>query len=172
VTAGGLRGPRDRQRSEVDPLTGFGARAALLRALEHVSADAAPPTLLAVFSLDGFDEYEALFGRLAGRTLIVKLAARLVEALPPDGARFRPRRDEFAALLAPGLEEATATLDAAVAGVRERATSVAVTSAWGAASVPDEVSDPLAALRLADRRLAATAGRRLRERRNREGRDG
>lgn len=118
-----------------------------------------------MFSLDGFEEYEALFGRLAGRTLIVKLAARLSEALAPHGRCFRPRRDEFAALLASPLETAAPVLEAAVAGLRERATSVAVAAAWGAVSLPDEAGDPSSALRIADARLAERPGRKPRERR-------
>ena len=48
--------------------------------------------------LEGFDEYTALFGQLAARTLLVKLASRLAETLAPGGRAFRPRQDEFAAL--------------------------------------------------------------------------
>ena len=118
-----------------------------------------------MFSLDGFDEYEALFGRLASRTLIVKLAARLSEALAPHGACYRPRRDEFAAVIEATAETASPMLEAAVAGLRERATPVAVVSAWGLAALPGEAEDPLSAFALADSRLAAGPARRPRERR-------
>ncbi len=165
VARGDPRGPTDRGAVEVDPLTCLGTRAAALRAIEDVGSGEAPPALLAVFSLDGFDEYEALFGRLAGRTLIVKLAARLSEALSPHGACFRPRRDEFAAVIASSLEHAAPVLDAAVAGLKERATSVAVASAWGAVAVPGEAGDPRSAFRIADARLAESPTRKPRERR-------
>ena len=157
--------PRDRERNEIDPLTCLGTRAAVLRALEHVGSGETPPALLAVFSLDGFEEYEALFGRLAGRTLLVKLAARLSEALSPHGSCFRPRRDEFAALIESTVEVAAPVLDAAVAGLGERASSVAISAAWGAVALPSEAADPRSALRVADARLSANPARRPRERR-------
>jgi len=157
--------PRERGRADIDPLTTLGTRAAVLRALEQVGSGAKPPALLAVVSLDGFEEYEALFGRLAGRTLIVELAASLAGALGPYGSCFRPRRDEFAALLESTLENAAPVLDAAVAGLGARAGSVAIYAAWGAVALPAEAADPGSALRVADGQLATGAFRRPRERR-------
>ena len=77
----------------VDPLTGFGTRHALLLELAEAVEPESVPRLLVVFGLDGFDEYVALFGRLAGRTLLVKLAARLAESLCPgrESASVRAR---------------------------------------------------------------------------------
>jgi len=153
----------------IDPLTGFGTREALLDALEQAVAPDAAPCLLVVFGLDGFDEYAALFGRLAGRTLLVKLAARLRQTLSPHGICFRPRADEFAALVEISIDGASPLLDAAVGALRERATSVAVTAAWGAAMLPDEAHDPLGALTLADERLASNTPRRRRRNRRSNG---
>jgi GGDEF domain-containing protein len=152
----------------VDPLTGFGTRHALLLALtDRFEADG-PPTLLVVFGLDGFDEYTSLFGRLAGRTLLVKLAARLAEALAPAGVCFRPRHDEFSALIETTIDAARPVLDAAVIALRERASfGAAVTAAWGAVLLPDEAGAPGEAIRLADERLASNVPRR--RRRNRRG---
>jgi GGDEF domain-containing protein len=153
----------------VDPLTGFGLRPALLAALAGAVEAGGPPRLLVLFSLDGFEEYVALFGRLAGRTLIVRLAARLAEALAPFGTCYRPRYDEFAALVETPIADAKPVLDAAVAALRERATTVAVTASWGAAMLPEEASDPIAALALADERLASNAPRRRRRNRRAAG---
>jgi GGDEF domain-containing protein len=153
----------------VDPLTGFGTRHALLLALDETVQPGSVPTLLVVFGLDGFEEYTALFGRLAGRTLIVKLAARLSEALAPGGACFRPRHDEFSALIETPIDSAKPVLDAAVAALRERAASGAVTAAWGAVLLPDEADAPAAALRLADARLASNVPRRRRRNRRSSG---
>jgi GGDEF domain-containing protein len=143
----------------VDPLTGFGTRHALLRALGGVVDPGAEQTLLVVFGLDGFDEYVTLFGSLAGRTLLVKLGARLADALGREATCFRPRHDEFAALVPTPIEAVNEVLDTAVAALRERAASVAVSTAWGAAMLPDEASDPVTALKLADERLASNAPR-------------
>lgn len=149
----------------VDPLTGFGTRQALVAGLCEAVEPGAPAKLLVVFGLDGFDDYVALFGRLAGRTLLVKLAARLAEALGSQGVCFRPRYDEFSALIETRIDAATPLLDAAVIALRERATSGAVTAAWGAAMLPEEADDPILALALADRRLASNAPRRRRRNR-------
>jgi GGDEF domain-containing protein len=149
----------------VDSLTGFGTRHALLVALEQTLEPEAGPALLVLFSLEGFDEYRALFGQLAARTLLVKLSTRLADAVAPGGRTFRPRQDEFAALVETQIAGASAVIDAAVAALRERAAPVAVTASWGAAMLPDEASDPVAALRLADERLASNAPRRRRRNR-------
>jgi GGDEF domain-containing protein len=149
----------------VDSLTGFGTRQALIAELEEAVQPESRPELLVVFSLEGFDEYVGLFGSLAGRTLLVKLATRLQEALAPRGRCFRPRYDEFAALIETSIDGAKPLLDAAVAALRERATSVAVTAAWGAALLPTEAGDPIGALRIADERLASNAPRRRRRNR-------
>jgi GGDEF domain-containing protein len=149
----------------VDSLTGFGTRHALLVALAEVLEPAGGPALLVLFSLEGFDEYSALFGQLAARTLLVKLSARLADALAPTGRTFRPRQDEFAALVQTQIAGASGVIDAAVAALRERAAPVAVTASWGAAMLPDEATDPVSALRVADERLASNAPRRRRRNR-------
>jgi GGDEF domain-containing protein len=149
----------------VDSLTGFGTRQALIAELEEAVRAESRPQLLVVFCLDGFDEYVSLFGSLAGRTLLVKLSARLREALAPTGRCFRPRYDEFAALIETSIDAAKPLFDSAVAALRERATSVAVAAAWGAALLPTEAEDPIDALRIADERLASNAPRRRRRNR-------
>jgi hypothetical protein len=73
-----------------DPLTGFGTRAALLTALRAAVTPDSAAALLVVFGLAGYEEYVSLFGRLAGRSLIVKLGARLADALPAGTTCFRP----------------------------------------------------------------------------------
>ncbi len=151
--------------SPVDPLTGFGTRSSLMAALETALEPGSQPILLVVFGLEGFDEYVALFGSLAGRTLLVRLAARLSVALGTTASCYRPRRDELGALVPTSILEAMPILDAAVAALRERGTSVAVTASWGAAMLPEEASEPIDALRLADERLSSHAPRRRRRNR-------
>jgi GGDEF domain-containing protein len=152
----------------VDSLTGLGTRHALIATIED-ALTGEDTALLVLFALDGFDEYTSLFGQLAGRTLLVKLSARLVEALGPDARCFRPRRDEFAAIVPTGIGGATTVLDAAVAALRERAAPVAVAASWGAAMLPEEAADPIAALAIADERLASNAPRRRRRNRRSAG---
>ena len=155
----------------VDPLTGFGTRSALLADLGATVEGDHCPTLLVIFGLDGFDEYVTLFGSLAGRTLLVKLGARLADALGTGATCYRPRQDEFAALVPTTIGAVTEILDRAVAALRERAASVAVSAAWGAAMLPEEADDPVGALKLADERLASNAPRRRRRNRRANPRD-
>ena len=149
----------------VDPLTGLGTRQTLLAELAAAVEGKDGPVLLVVFGLEGVDEYETLFGTLAGRALLVKLAARLADALGAASRCYRPRQDEFAALVPTPIAGVTEVLDRAAAALRERTASVAVSAAWGAAMLPDEADDPIAALTVADTRLASNAPRR--KRRNR-----
>jgi len=60
---------------------------------------------------------------------------------------------------------ATPVLDAAVAGLGERANSVAISSAWGLVSLPGEAADARSAFRVADERLSESPARKPRERR-------
>jgi GGDEF domain-containing protein len=149
----------------VDPLTGFGTRNALLADLEAAVEGQHGPSLLVVFGLEGFDEYVTLFGSLAGRALLVKLGARLADALGSGSSCYRPRQDEFAVLVPTPIEAVAGVLDRALAALRERAASVAVSAAWGAAMLPEEADDAVGALKLADTRLASNAPRRRRRNR-------
>ena len=149
----------------VDPLTGLGTRRALLDELDGAVREGSASTLLVIFSLDGYDDYLTLFGSLAGQSLVAKLAARLAGALGPDAHCYRPRQDEFAALVQTPIDGVREILDAAVTALRERDTTVTVSAAWGAAMLPEEASNPVEALRVADTRLASNAPRR--KRRNR-----
>jgi GGDEF domain-containing protein len=143
-----------------DSLTGFGTRTKLLRDLAVAVKPASPPTLLVVFALDGLDEYTELLGRLESQTLIVRLASRLAGALEPAGYCYRPRGPEFAALVHTPIATVKPYLDAAVLALRERSGRVPVMATFGAAMLPDEASDPLEALRIADERLSSNAPRR------------
>jgi GGDEF domain-containing protein len=149
----------------IDPLTRFGTRASLMTALEEAVRPESPPTLFVIFALDGFDEYVALFGQIAGRAVLSRLATQLSQMLAPIGTCFRPRSDEFAALIRTPITKVDPVLDAAVAALRERGQVVAVTASWGAAMLPEEAADPLGALKVADKRLLSNAPRRRRRNR-------
>ena len=149
----------------VDPLTGLGTRNALLADLAAAVERQHGPSLLVVFGLEGLDEYVTLFGSLASRALLVKLGARLTDALGPESSCYRPRQDEFAALVPTPIEAVAEVLDRAVTALRERDASVAVSAAWGAAMLPEEADDAMGALKLADTRLASNAPRRRRRNR-------
>jgi GGDEF domain-containing protein len=143
-----------------DSLTGFGTRNKLLADLAEAVRSTSQPTLLVIFALEGFHEYDELLGRLETQTLILRLASRLAGALEPAASCYRPREDEFAALVHTPIGSVKPILDAAVLSLRERGGIVAVSAAFGAAMLPDEASDPIGALEIADRRLSSNAPRR------------
>ena len=133
-------------------------------------AEAAKPDLLpkalAVFALDGFSEFVERLGRVEGEAVLAELANRLERAVSSAGSCYRPREDEFALLCDAGGPSLEPLFDRAIAALREPGRPVPLSAAFGSVLVPDEATDPIAALRLADERLsAAQPGRRPRERR-------
>src|SRR5687768_12370826 len=71
-----------------DALTGLGNRRSLLADLEAdlAEADAGAPTVLVLFDLDGFKDYNDTFGHPAGDALLVRLGQRLRAAVAGCGS--------------------------------------------------------------------------------------
>ncbi|HEX4518816.1 MAG TPA: diguanylate cyclase [Gaiellaceae bacterium] len=149
----------DPGRLEIDQVTGLADRKAMLADLTEAVVPDCPPALLMVFAFDGFNEYEELHGVLEGRKLLRRLADRLGAVLDGIGTGYRPRGDEFAALV-PQPSNAGDVLRASIAALTERDRYYSVIAAGGYAVVPIEATDPIAALAIADRRLSANAPRR------------
>lgn len=144
----------------------FGSRRQLLEDLALAVRPDLGPKVLAIFALDGFRECRELLGRFEAQALVAGLTQRLEQVAISTGAWYRPREDEFA-LLTDAERSALDPLLARAAGALSDADRpVPVRAACGVVVVPDEASDPIAALRLADERLAtAQPGRKPRERR-------
>ncbi|HEY7453465.1 MAG TPA: GGDEF domain-containing protein, partial [Thermoleophilaceae bacterium] len=90
--------------ARTDSLTGLKNRRNLLADLEvqlSLSTQGAPRVLL-LFDLDGFKEYNDAFGHPAGDGLLVRLAARLADAVGAAGHAYRLGGDEFCVLACPG----------------------------------------------------------------------
>ena len=150
-----------------DPLTGFGTRRTLMADLALALAPDSPSAALVVFDLGGLDDYAELYGRLEGSNLLVRVARRLEDALGPGTSFYRPRDDEFAALMQAAVPAVDSLLASAVVELTDRFAQFDLTLAFGRTTLPDEASDPLEALLLADERLLVSArGRRARERRS------
>lgn len=153
--------------SRTDPLTGLGTRAELMADLADAVEPTSPARTLALFDFAGFGAYVDLYGRLEGEALLVRLAGRLSEALEQPASFYRPRSDEFAALIQTSLAIAEPLLIAAVASLTSRFEHFEIIATFGAAVLPDEASEPVEALMLADQRLfVSTLARRARERRH------
>ncbi len=145
----------------LDRLTGFGNRNKLLADL----AGATEPVVLALFYLDGFQEYRDFFGRLQSETTTVELADRLERVVRSAGSCYRAREDEFAVIV--GAHGADDVLEAARAVLSEPGRYVSITVTVGTVRLPDETSHALDAIRLADHRVSLeNALRPPRERRS------
>ena len=158
-----------------DYLTGFGDHDKLLTDLTDALKPGSPQGVLAVFELVGSSDYRQVYGELASAELVLRCAARFKRVVEPDGVCYRPRQDEFCALISGPIDEARATLHAAARSVSSGRKPFLVSACFGAAVLPDEADDPIDLLMLADERLQllikggkprsaeATPGQRLRQ---------
>ena len=142
-----------RREALTDSLTGIANRRALLLDLpaELERASDGEPRMLALFDLNGFKSYNDTFGHPAGDALLSRLAAKLVEASAPTGSAYRMGGDEFCVVL-PASEPA---LQRVANALNETGEGFKVTSAYGAALLPDDAATVSAALSVADQRLYA-----------------
>ena len=142
-----------RQEALTDALTGLANRRKLLVDLEAEieAAGSEEPRMLVLFDLNGFKSYNDTFGHPAGDALLSRLATKLAAAVAPGGDAYRMGGDEFCVLL-PAPEPDLARLAAALC---ESGEGFDVTSAYGAALIPDDASTVSTALSLADERLYA-----------------
>jgi two-component system, cell cycle response regulator len=172
--AGTLRMTAEATRSALtDSLTGLRNRRALLADLEATlaGADAADPTVLVLFDLDGFKDYNDTFGHPAGDALLVRLGQRLAKAAAGCGSAYRLGGDEFCTLLRPGDNGFAGDVDRAVAALHEHGEGFKVTSSHGTVVLPAEARESARALQLADQRLYAQKGVRRRQATTRQVRD-
>lgn len=136
----------------VDAITSFGNHEALLADLREALAPGRPPSVLAVFDLAGASDYRRKFGERACETLIASCAQRFGRAIQP-GACYRPRQDEFCALISQPIDTAMATLVEAEHAIRGAAGRSVIVPCFAVAVLPDEADDPTELLMLADQRL-------------------
>jgi two-component system, cell cycle response regulator len=148
-----------------DPLTGLGTRQALLDDLAKAVVPTATPSVLAIFDLGGFKDYQRAFGVRAAEDLIVTLSTLFRTAIEQTGTGYRPREDELVTLLDAPQDAAEPILAGIVTNLRRAGKEFLITTSYGAALLPDEAEEPIGALAVADRRLQAITGRGPRDRR-------
>jgi two-component system cell cycle response regulator len=148
--------------ARTDSLTGLRNRRSLVSDLEVqlAHADLGRPRALLLFDLDGFKEYNDAFGHPAGDDLLVRLAARLADAVASSGEAYRLGGDEFCVLVSAGSDGIDPILAACTAALHERGEGFEVTSSFGVVVLPEEADTPTLALQLADRRMYARKGER------------
>jgi diguanylate cyclase (GGDEF)-like protein len=142
-----------RQEALTDSLTALPNRRKLILDLEAEieAAGEGGPRVLVLFDLNGFKTYNDTFGHPAGDALLSRLAAKLAVVVAPDGGAYRMGGDEFCVLL-PGSDP---DLHRIAQALWESGEGFDVTSAYGAAVIPDDATTVSTALSVADERLYA-----------------
>ena len=135
-----------------DVLTGLPNRRALIAALE-TRASSTDAVVLALFDLDGFKAYNDSFGHQAGDALLTRRAAELRASLPANGRAYRMGGDEFCVLVPNEHDAARAVPERCARALSEHGDGFAVTTSWGAVSMPTEALTASAALQIADQRM-------------------
>jgi diguanylate cyclase (GGDEF)-like protein len=152
---------REREHEALtDALTGLPNRRALGADLETVVQRLQPgePALLAVFDLDGFKDYNDVFGHTAGDALLVRLSAKLSASVAGLGRAYRMGGDEFCVIVRSGEGRALDGVQRAAAALTETGDGFAIGSSHGIVHIPDEARDAETALRVVDRRLGDSKG--------------
>jgi two-component system, cell cycle response regulator len=140
-----------------DALTGLGNRRALLADLERrlsMASDDRPFTLV-LFDLDGFKQYNDVFGHPSGDALLRRLGGRLESHLGDSGRAYRIGGDEFCALIDAGQGAADSHVEAAAAALLEQGDGFTIGCSHGSAVLPSEAHDSSTALTIADQRMYA-----------------
>jgi diguanylate cyclase (GGDEF)-like protein/putative nucleotidyltransferase with HDIG domain len=138
-----------------DALTELGNRRKLIEDLERCLVQK-ERSILVMFDLNGFKQYNDAFGHPAGDALLQRLSARLGSTLSADAAAYRLGGDEFCVLRS--LESSfdiEAWLAEMTSYLAETGEGFEVAAALGAVFLPDEATTTSAALQVADQRLYA-----------------
>jgi diguanylate cyclase (GGDEF)-like protein len=144
---------RSRDEARTDALTGLWNRRRLLDDLErHVDGDAGP-ALLALFDLNGFKQYNDVFGHPAGDALLTRIGGSLSGYVGSNGTAYRMGGDEFCILCTDPPAAVDALLQGAALALEEHGEGFSVTASCGAVLIPEEAATPSEALRRADQRL-------------------
>ncbi len=145
------------KQAVTDPLTGLGNRRKLDADLADALCDAEAdrPSLLLLFDLDGFKDYNDTFGHLAGDALLARLGAKLEAAVGRLGRAYRLGGDEFCAHLDLQGQDSDALIHRAAAALSETGEEFAIHASLGVVLLPHEADSAEHALQVADERMYA-----------------
>jgi diguanylate cyclase (GGDEF)-like protein len=146
-----------RQRAVTDPLTGLGNRRKLSADLAAALRDPSNsrPTLLLLFDLDGFKDYNDTFGHLAGDALLARLGRKLDQAVAGFGSAYRLGGDEFCAHIQLQDQDSDAVILQASAALSESGAELSIEASLGVVLLPHEADSADHALQVADERMYA-----------------
>ncbi|MGB7588912.1 MAG: HD domain-containing phosphohydrolase [Solirubrobacterales bacterium] len=149
------------EEAVTDALTGLANRRSLMVDLNRaVATSPSDPMLLALFDLNGFKTYNDSFGHAAGDDLLRRLGASLREAMTPWGKAYRLGGDEFCVLVSTRDATPETIVRAGEGALFEQGPGFSIQASYGIVKLPAEAAAPTDALRLADRRMYTTKGRR------------
>jgi diguanylate cyclase (GGDEF)-like protein len=141
-----------------DGLTEIGNRRLLMLDLEHALGHDLAPRTLVFFDLDGFKQYNDVFGHSAGDALLARLGRRLAASVEGNGRAYRLGGDEFCVLFDRDVSDNQPLLAATSAALAETGEGFDVTSSSGRVTMPAEASTPEQTLHLADVRMYEQKG--------------
>jgi diguanylate cyclase (GGDEF)-like protein len=146
-----------RHQAVTDALTGLGNRRKLSTDLAAALSDPCPsrPSLLLLFDLDGFKEYNDTFGHLAGDALLARLGRKLDDAVAGVGSAYRLGGDEFCAHIQLQDQDSDAVILAAAAALAETGAELSIEASLGVVLLPHEADSADHALQIADERMYA-----------------
>jgi diguanylate cyclase (GGDEF)-like protein len=146
-----------RRQAVTDPLTGLGNRRKLIADLAAALRDpsTSSPSLLLLFDLDGFKDYNDTFGHLAGDALLARLGRKLDEAVAGFGSAYHLGGDEFCAHIQLDGEDSDALIHRASAALSEAGAELSIDASMGVAVLPHEAASADHALQVADERMYA-----------------
>ena len=144
-----LAGSRNEART--DALTGLWNRRKLLDDLA-ITVEGDTPHVFALFDLNGFKQYNDLFGHTAGDVLLARLGEKLDRFVAGRGSAYRMGGDEFCILCTDDVDT-EAVVEGAARALADHGDGFAVTAAHGRVLLPTEASTPSEALQLSDQRM-------------------
>ena len=143
-------------QANTDALTGLGNRRRLLADLDRAvtTAKIDDPMVVTLFDLNGFKNYNDMFGHPAGDALLLRLGRALEQAVSEFGGRaYRPGGDEFCVIARTASRAAME--QAAAAALRESGEGFSIAAAFGSVLLPHSTRDATEALRTADEAMYA-----------------
>lgn len=144
----------------VDALTGLSSRHKLMADLDDAIEPSSETTLLVIFDIDGLQRHAENAGEEEANRLLVRLAAQLTRVLDQSATCYRTRAWELSALITAPIPAAMTLLTEAVSAFERLGEEADLSASFGAAILPDEATEPIEALMIADERLFISAGRR------------
>jgi diguanylate cyclase (GGDEF)-like protein len=146
-----------REQAMTDALTGLGNRRKLSVDLESAfrGQTAARPSLLLLFDLDGFKDYNDTFGHVAGDALLARLGEKLQRAVEGCGRAYRLGGDEFCAHLELDGQDSDSLIIRTAAALTETGVEFSVRASLGVVLLPHEADSAEHALQVADERMYA-----------------